>query len=105
MEKKDEDKLIMRIEDLVNKSFSFNGIHLLSGDASCEGNFFGFSVGAAKPTTIKIVSASNNIQLNGATLTENDNIADFVSEGEFVPVEFTKMTITGSGKIKNYKKW
>lgn len=104
MEELERRQLLNDIKELVNKGYSYNGVSLVSGANTIEGDFFGFSIGSTKPTTMVITKSKANIKLNGAALAITDDLINFASEGEFVPMEFTKMTITGTGYVKCYNK-
>ena len=103
MEKRDLNTVEQELVLLNRNGYAQQGCELLSGSTTVTGNFYGFSIGATKPTTLKITTLAN-ITLNGTALAPTDDIISFVSEGEFVPINFTSITITGSGYIKCYKK-
>lgn len=88
---------------IASKGFANQGCHLISGATTVTGNFYGLSVGSTKPDTLKI-TVTSNVKLNGIALASTDDIINFLSEGEFFPVEFTSITLTGSGYVKCYSK-
>jgi hypothetical protein len=85
------------------KAHAEQGCHLISGSTTVTGNFYGFTLGLTAPTSLKITTNSNVI-LNGTALASTDEIISFVSPGEYVPIEFTSITITGSGYVKLWSK-
>ena len=96
-------KLKTILQDSKSKSFSEKGVELISGANTRKGNFYGLAVGSTKPTSIKIVP-KDNIFLNGVAVTIATELVDFFTEGEFVPIEFTQIIITGTGFVKCYNK-
>lgn len=105
MKKEDLTQLEGALTDLQRKSMALNGVVFVSGATTINGNFYGFAVGSTKPDTLKITCVKGKGFLNNAELAATDDIINFVSEGEFVPVEFTSMTTTGAtGCVKCYSK-
>ena len=103
MDNKQFDTFINTIKDINHKGFSFNGVNLLSGANTIKGDFYGLAIGALKPTSIKI-TPKNNILLNGTAVTIATELIDFFVEGEFIPIEFTEIIITGTGFVKCFNK-
>lgn len=81
-----------------------NGCVFISGAQTVTGNFSGLSVGSAKPDTINLTVTSSRYKLNASYLQTDDDIVDFVTEGQYLPIEFTSITTTGTGYIVAYKK-
>lgn len=88
-----------------NNNHGKNGCHFMSGATTITGNFYGFSVGASIPDSI-ILTTSNNKHcfINSAVLAISSDISDYVVEGEYLPIEFTSITTTGSGNLKLWNK-
>jgi len=103
MTQAEEQRLLSAIEALKNQGYSFNGVSLVSGANTIKGDFYGLSIGSTKPDSLKIVP-KDNITLNGSQLLASNELVDFLSEGEFIPIEFTEITLTGSGFVKCYNK-
>lgn len=100
VERKDSDELNY-------KAHAEDGCIFLSGAATATagtGYFYGISFGAVKPDSIVIDFGDYeaSYSLNGATATSEDLI-DFFSPGEYVPLKFKEVTITGSGAIKIWR--
>lgn len=95
--------LILLFGRNTQKGFAEQGAHLVSGATTVTGNFYGFTVGSTKPDTLKITTTAKTT-LNGVALATTDDIVNFVSEGEFVPIEFTSITLTGAGYVKCWAK-
>ena len=98
-----ENKFTKLLNDISSKSYSFNGISFVSGANTLKGEFYGLSVGNTRPDSLKIVP-KDNLKLNGAILQSSDDILEFLSSGEFVPMEFTEITLTGNGYVKCFNK-
>lgn len=103
MEKRDLNTIEQLLSVINMKAYSQQGCELVSGATTKTGNFYGFSVGATKPDTLKITTTAS-VTLNGTALASTDDIINFVSEGEFVPIEFTSITLTGAGYVKCFKR-
>jgi len=87
--------------EIKNKMFANSGIHFISGANTIEGTFYGISVGAIKPDSIK-VEPIQEMYINGSAVTSDTELSDFLNEGEFVPIVCSSITITGSGYLKAY---
>ena len=98
-------KLSSIFQTSYNNDHGKNGCHFMSGATTITGNFYGFSVGANLPSTI-ILTTTNNKQyfINNNVLEINNDIVDYVVEGEYLPIEFTSITTTGSGNLKLWYK-
>lgn len=99
-----ENIIIEKLDELNRKGYAFNGIDIVSGANSIEGDYFGFTISPTKPDTLKITPKNANLLVNGAAATIATDLVAYFAEGQFVPVEFTKMTLTGSGHVACYKK-
>lgn len=104
MDKREIIQMENALIDLQKKSMAIQGIHLVSGATTVTGHFYGFSVGSTKPDTLKVIPITGKVYINGVALASTDDLVNFVSEGEFVPVEFTSITLTGAGYVKCYSK-
>lgn len=103
MDQNQENRFINAIREINNKGFSFNGVNLLSGANTIKGNFYGLTIGSIKPDSIKIVP-KDNVKLNGIAVTISTELVNFFVEGEFIPIEFTEIIITGTGYVKCFNK-
>lgn len=105
MKNEDLTRLENSVNELQNKGLANSGIVFVSGATTVTGHFYGFAVGSTKPDTLKITCTKGKGFLNTAELAATDDIINFVSEGEFVPIEFTSITTTGAaGCVKCYNK-
>lgn len=86
------------------KAHGEQGCTFMSGATTITGNFYGFSVGATKPDSIVLTTLNGTYTLNGTTLAADDDIVDYVIEGEYLPIQFTSITTTGSGYLKLWHK-
>lgn len=93
------DKVISLLEQINYKEQGGRGCQLASGAVTITGNFYGFSVGAIKPTSIKITT-NQEVLLNGTAITTATELVNFFIEGEFIPIRGSAITITGSGYMK-----
>lgn len=87
------------IERLVNKSHGENGCVFISGAQTISGSFCAISIGATKPDTLKITTSEKPYLLNTANLAATDDLINFVTEGQYLPINCTSITTTGSGYI------
>ena len=87
------------VEKFGNKSHGENGCIFISGAQTIPGNFYGISIGATKPDTLKITTSEKTYKLNAATLAATDDLINFVSEGQYLPINCTSITTTGSGYL------
>jgi hypothetical protein len=86
------------IERLTSKSHGEQGCVFMSGANTITGNFYGFSVGGTLPDSIVVTTINNKpYKLNAANLTITDDIVSYVSTGDYLPIQFTSITTTGSG--------
>lgn len=85
------------IEKFSNKSHGENGCVFISGAQTITGKFYGISIGATKPDTLKITTSEKPYFLNGAKLAATDDLINFVSEGQYLPINCTSITTTGTG--------
>ena len=88
-------------KEIKNKMFANSGIHFISGANTVEGTFYGISVGYTKPDSIK-VTPIQEMYINGAAVTSDTELVDFLNEGEFVPIMCSSITTTGTGYLKAY---
>ena len=98
-------KLLRIFQNNYRNNHGKNGCHFINGATTVTGNFYGFSVGANIPDSI-ILTVNNNNQyfINNMTLSDSDNIVDYIVEGEYLPIEFTSITTTGVGNLKLWYK-
>ena len=89
--------------EAIRKGHAEQGCHLISGATTVTGNFYGFTIGVTAPDSLKLTTESNII-LNGTALAVSDDIINFFSIGEYVPIQFTSITLTGSGYVKLWAK-
>jgi len=93
------DKVISLLEQSLYKEQAGRGCQLASGAVTITGNFYGFSVGAVKPDSIKITT-NQEVLLNGTAITAATELVNFFVEGEFIPIRGSSIIITGSGYMK-----
>lgn len=86
---------------MISYMFGGRGIHFISGAQTVTGNFYGLSVGSVKPDTIK-VTPTQEMYINGSAVTSDTDLADYLLEGEFVPIKGSQVVTTGSGYLKAY---
>lgn len=89
----------------IRKNHGEQGCTFMSGATTITGNFYGISIGSVKPNTIVLTTlGTTSYNLNSTVLDVDDNIVDFVVEGEYIPISFTSITTTGSGYLKLWHK-
>lgn len=81
-----------------------DGCIFISGATTITGNFSGLSVGSVKPDSIVLTVTGSMYKMNDSYLQKDDDIVPFIVEGQYIPIEFTSITTTGSGYVIAYKK-
>ena len=87
------------IEKFGRKDHGESGCVFMTGAVTVTGNFYGFSVGSTKPDSIVVTVDTKPYKLNAADLSASDDIINYCSVGDYVPISFTSITITGSGNL------
>lgn len=93
------DKTNSLLEQTLYKEQAGRGCQLVSSANTITGTFYGFSVGAIKPDSIKITT-TQEVLINGTAITASTELVNFFIEGEFIPIRCSSIIITGSGYLK-----
>jgi len=97
-------KFLEKITNYFKQSQATSGIVFISGATTISGNFNGLSIGSMKPDSIVLTVPGSMYEMNSTYLQTDDDVAPFVVEGQYIPIEFTSITTTGSGYVIAYKK-
>jgi len=95
---------LRKITEYFKQSQATSGCIFVSGATTITGNFNGLSIGSVKPDSISLTVPGSMYKINSTYLQTDDDIAPFMTEGQYIPLEFTSITTTGSGYAIVYKK-
>jgi len=99
----------MSLENVI-KSHAVNGASFVSLTGSIGPNdYYGILIGDTVPVTITVTFGKYAAlyDIDGTTPTGGQQVAisgSYFNAGEYVPIMFTNMSVTGTGYVKAFKK-